>query len=212
MHDPRDLDHRHNNDQRHDLDHRHDNDHRHACLSHRSLSIGAHTTCHRTSSKKDVGAGPDWICHVKWKDNTGTAQNGKFELAAKANYCYVAGGPSKIVGTLTISDKHGRQVLNPLFEFDAATTQAPSRPYRSKPTSVQGTVGRVHSVAGSAGVRRDVLPLPLGRPPGLNCQRDRRVRWHQHAVLRPLAGAWPRSSGAGSAPPPNLKVVTACTD
>jgi hypothetical protein len=115
VHDPRDL------------DHRHDNDQRHACLSHRSLSIGAHTTCDRTSSKKDVGSGPDWICHVKWKDNTGTAQNGKFELATKANYCYVAGGPSKIVGTLTISDKHGRQVLNPLFEFDAATTQAPSR-------------------------------------------------------------------------------------
>lgn len=84
-----------------------------------AASIGAHTTCHRTSSKKDVGAGPDWICHVKWKDNTGTAQDGKFEVAAKANYCYVAGGPSKIVGTLQITDTRGRQVLNPLFEFDA---------------------------------------------------------------------------------------------
>lgn len=85
-----------------------------------ATSIGAQTTCHRTSSNnKDVGAGPDWICHVKWKDNTGTAQDGKFEVAAKANYCYVASGPSKIVGTLNITDARGRQVLNPLFEFDA---------------------------------------------------------------------------------------------
>ena len=84
-----------------------------------AASIAAHTTCHRSSVKTDVGAGPDWLCHVRWVDNTGTAQDGKFEVAAKANYCYVASGPSKIVGPLTISDTSGRKVLNPLFEFDA---------------------------------------------------------------------------------------------
>jgi hypothetical protein len=84
-----------------------------------AATIAASTTCHRTSSRTDVGAGPDWVCHVLWTDTTGTKQDGKFEVAAKANYCYVAGGPSKIVGPLTITDAHGRQVVNPLFEFDA---------------------------------------------------------------------------------------------
>ena len=91
-------------------------------LGHRSVtaaSMGASTSCQRTASPSDVGAGPDWICHILWTDSTGAKQDGKFELAAKASYCYVAGGPSKIVGPLTITDVHGRQVLNPLFEFDA---------------------------------------------------------------------------------------------
>ncbi|RZS82706.1 hypothetical protein EV189_3101 [Motilibacter rhizosphaerae] len=94
----------------------------HRILGHAAVtaaSTGASTTCHRTASSTDVGAGPDWVCHVLWRDDKGAKQDGKFEVAAKANYCYVASGPSKIVGLQTIADTTGRQVPNPLFEFDA---------------------------------------------------------------------------------------------
>lgn len=85
-----------------------------------AASIAASTTCDRGGPKvPDVGAGPDWICHVLWTDNTGAKQDGKFELAAKASYCYVASGPSKIIGLVKISDTRGHDVLNPVFEFDA---------------------------------------------------------------------------------------------
>lgn len=82
-------------------------------------SVGAGSTCHRTAAKQDVGAGPDWVCQVTWTGTTGAPQSGKFELAAKASYCYVGSGPSKTIGPVTILDTSGREVPNPLFEFDA---------------------------------------------------------------------------------------------
>ena len=95
-----------------------------AVLGHRNVTaaslVTTTTTCDRGGpTVKDVGAGPDWVCHVRWTDDAGAKQDGKFELAAKANYCYVASGPSKIVGLITIADSHGHSVLNPRFEFDA---------------------------------------------------------------------------------------------
>ena len=82
--------------------------------------IGAQAHCDKGGpAVKDVGAGPNWICLVDFTDLSGKAQTGKFEVAAKANYCYVAGGPSKLIGLITITDRFGRQVLNPVFEFDA---------------------------------------------------------------------------------------------
>ena len=45
---------------------------------------------------------------------------GKFELNVHSNDCYTAGGPSKFVGLLTITDTHGNDVTNPAFEFDGA--------------------------------------------------------------------------------------------
>jgi hypothetical protein len=82
--------------------------------------INAQPTCDRGGpTVKDVGAGADWICMMNFTDLTGTPQQGKFELVAKANYCYTASGPSKIVGLLTITDHHGNTVLNPVFEWDA---------------------------------------------------------------------------------------------
>ena len=35
-----------------------------------------------------------------------------------SNDCYTAGGPSKLTGFLTITDTRGKEVTNPLFEFD----------------------------------------------------------------------------------------------
>jgi hypothetical protein len=66
-------------------------------------------------------------CHVKWRDNTVTAQDGKFEVAAKASYCYVASGPSNTLARSQFPAR-GRQVLNPLLKSTMATTQAPDRP------------------------------------------------------------------------------------
>jgi len=83
--------------------------------------IGASADCDRGGPKvADVGAGPNWICMVSWRDNHGQPQNGKFEVKVKTDATYVAGGPSKIVGLATITDTHGKDVPNPVFEFDGA--------------------------------------------------------------------------------------------
>jgi hypothetical protein len=87
--------------------------------------INAQPTCDRGGpSVKDVGAGADWICMMNFTDLTGTAQQGKFELVAKANYCATISGPSKIIGLLTITDHHGKNVLNPVFEWDTCYNPA----------------------------------------------------------------------------------------
>jgi hypothetical protein len=69
----------------------------------------------------DRGPGADWICLMTWHDPTLPPDTlpGKFEINAHSNDCYTAGGPSKIVGSFTITDAHGHQVDNPVFEFDS---------------------------------------------------------------------------------------------
>ncbi|GAA5024772.1 hypothetical protein [Kitasatospora paranensis] len=83
--------------------------------------IAASATCDRGGPKvADVGPGADWICMVTFHDEHHQVQTGKFELQVKANSTYVAGGPSKLVGLATITDRTGRDVPNPVFEFDGA--------------------------------------------------------------------------------------------
>ncbi len=85
-----------------------------------AASLAPQTTCDRGGPKvADSGTGTDWICHILFTDADGKPQDGKFELAAKSNACYVATGPSKINGPIMITDTRGRDVLNPVFEFDA---------------------------------------------------------------------------------------------
>ena len=55
---------------------------------------------------------------IHFTDDTQTPQDGKFELQVKSNSCYTAGGPSKLVGLAVITDTHGADVPNPVFEFD----------------------------------------------------------------------------------------------
>jgi hypothetical protein len=84
-------------------------------------SIDASADCDRGGPKvPDLGAGPNWICMLTWRDNHGQPQTGKFEVKVKTDATYVAGGPSKIVGLATITDTHGKDVPNPVFEFDGA--------------------------------------------------------------------------------------------
>ena len=63
-------------------------------------------------------AGPDWICMVDFVDNTGTKQEGRFELQIHANSCYNVSGPSKLLGSFTIPDADGVDVPNPVNAFD----------------------------------------------------------------------------------------------
>lgn len=83
--------------------------------------IDASADCDRGGPKvADVGSGADWICMMTFHDNADTAQLGKFEVQVKADSTYVAGGPSKLIGLATITDKSGQDVPNPVFEFDGA--------------------------------------------------------------------------------------------
>jgi hypothetical protein len=70
----------------------------------------------------DVGPGGDWVCLMSWDDPEVPMPPegyGKFELNVHSNDCYTAGGPTKLTGFLTITDKRGKEVTNPVFEFDA---------------------------------------------------------------------------------------------
>jgi hypothetical protein len=82
-------------------------------------STAAKASCDRGGPKvTDVGPGADWICMVSFRDNKSAKQNGKFEVQVRSNSCYTAGGPSKLIGLATISDRTGKDVANPVFEFD----------------------------------------------------------------------------------------------
>ena len=83
----------------------------------------------------DVGPGADWVCLMSWTDPNvpmPTEGYGKFELNVHSNDCYTAGGPSKLTGYLTITDTKGREVDNPVFEFDGCFDPNGS----NKPTGV----------------------------------------------------------------------------
>jgi hypothetical protein len=69
----------------------------------------------------DVGPGGDWVCLMSWTDPDVPMPPegyGKFELNVHSNDCYTASGPTKLTGYLTLTDTRGREVDNPVFEFD----------------------------------------------------------------------------------------------
>jgi hypothetical protein len=94
-------------------------------LGHKGISVQnlhAKAQCDKGGPKvADSGPGADWICQMTWTDPNVPADTlpGKFEMNVHSNDCYTAGGPSKIVGTFTITDTHGNDVDNPVFEFDS---------------------------------------------------------------------------------------------
>jgi hypothetical protein len=84
-------------------------------------SLKARAQCDKGGAKiADHGPGADWICQMYWNDPAVPLPDGsaKFELNVHSNDCYAAGGPSKYVGLLSITDKNGNDVQNPVFEFD----------------------------------------------------------------------------------------------
>lgn len=97
----------------------------HAHLQGRDLtaaSLHAKAMCDKAGAEnKDLGPGGDWNCLMSWTDPEVPMPPegyGKFELNVHSNDCYTAGGPSKLTGFLTMTDTRGREVTNPLFEFD----------------------------------------------------------------------------------------------
>ncbi len=84
-----------------------------------AASVAAHASCDKGGPKvPDHGPGADWICTIRYSDETRTPQEGKFDVQAKSSSCYTAAGPSKLIGLVTITDRRGRDVPNPVFEFD----------------------------------------------------------------------------------------------
>ena len=94
-------------------------------LGHRGItpaSLHARAMCDKGGAvEADIGPGSNWNCLMTWTDpNVPMPPEGygKFELDVHSNGCYTAGGPSKLVGFQTITDTRGRQVTNPVYEFD----------------------------------------------------------------------------------------------
>src|SRR3954452_6047454 len=85
-------------------------------------SLNAQAMCDKGGAvEADIGPGSNWNCLVSWTDpNVPMPPEGygKFEVTAHTNGCYTAGGPSKLVGFQTITDIHGQQAANPVYEFD----------------------------------------------------------------------------------------------
>jgi hypothetical protein len=141
-------------------------------------SLHAKASCDKGGPNvADHGPGADWICLMAWTDPNVPLpdSSAKFELNVHSNDCYTAGGPSKFVGQLTITDLHGHDVSNPAFEFDSCfdpkTSNAPTGVDFAKPASSSKTPTQL--AAASA-----VLTLPAGTmaadrsgaiTPTLNC-------------------------------------------
>lgn len=85
-------------------------------------SLHATAMCDKGGAvEPDVGAGSNWNCLVSWTDPDNPMPPegyGKFELQVHSNGCWTAGGPSKLVGFATLTDTKGREVTNPVSEFD----------------------------------------------------------------------------------------------
>lgn len=120
-----------------------------AILGHNGItaeSLKARAQCDKGGPKvPDHGPGADWICQMSWNDPAVPLPDGsaKFELNVHSNDCYTAGGPSKYVGLLAITDTHDNDVPNPVFEFDGCFKPNAS----NAPTGVN-------------------LPTPKAAPPG----------------------------------------------
>src|SRR5262245_29433734 len=147
-----------------------------ALLGHKGVtvqSLHAKAQCDKGGPNvADVGPGADWICLMTWHDPNidETLLPGKFEMNVHSNDCYTAGGPSKIVGLLTITDKHGDDVPNPVFEFDGCFDPSGS----NRPTGVvfpkPGTTTTSTSPAALALPHATLTPDGRGRvAPLLTC-------------------------------------------
>jgi hypothetical protein len=87
-----------------------------------AASLHVQAMCDKHGAENlDSGPGGDWVCLMSWTDPQVPMPPegyGKFELNVHSNGCYTASGPSKLTGFLTMTDAKGREVTNPVFEFD----------------------------------------------------------------------------------------------
>ena len=150
-----------------------------ALLGHKGItvkSLEAKAQCDKGGSKvKDSGPGADWICYMSWNDPKNvdeTAMPGKFEVNARTNNCYTAGGPSKLIGLITITDKAGNDVPNPVFEFDGCfdpngsnkPTGVKLEPAKNAPTGPAAlAIARASLKPSSTGLLRPALTCSAGQ-------------------------------------------------
>ena len=85
-------------------------------------SMHAKAMCEKGgASTPDIGPGSDWNCLVSWSDPEVPMPPegyGKLELNVHTNDCYTAGSSAKLTGVQTMTDKNGKTVNNPVYEFD----------------------------------------------------------------------------------------------
>ena len=130
----------------------------HHCITPASLHARAMCDKHGPDVP-DVGPGSDWVCLMGWTDpNVPMPPEGygKFEVVVHANNCFTSGAPSKLVGFQTITDKRGKVVNNPVFEFDGCfDPSGDNRPTGVSYPSVLNVASTVLSVApdGTTGVQ-----------------------------------------------------------
>lgn len=96
-----------------------------AVLGHHGItpsSIKATTMCDKGPGVAPEGPGTTWNCLIGWTDPNvpmPPTGYGKFEVTVHSNGCYTVSSPSSLIGYQTITDRRGRTVLNPAYEFDA---------------------------------------------------------------------------------------------
>lgn len=85
-------------------------------------SMHAKAMCEKgDASTPDIGPGSDWNCLVSWDDPENPMPPegyGKLELNVHTNDCYTAASSAKLTGVQMMTDKNGRTVSNPVYEFD----------------------------------------------------------------------------------------------
>jgi hypothetical protein len=79
----------------------------------------APANCQRTGrGVPNSGAGDDWICQLSLSVNGQFQSVFTYELAVRADGCYVADGSPSLVGGAMLTAANGSARVNPLFEFD----------------------------------------------------------------------------------------------
>lgn len=95
-----------------------------AVLGHQGVtpaSLHAKAMCDKGPGVAQSGPGASWNCLMSWTDRNvpmPSSGYGKFELNVHSNGCYTVGSPSSLIGYQTLTDKRGRTVNNPAYEFD----------------------------------------------------------------------------------------------
>jgi ABC-2 type transport system permease protein len=69
------------------------------------------------------GPGDNWVCILNVFTPAQTTID--YDVTVQANGCYSADGPPAFIGPLTIRDRRGRRLLNPLFRFDGCFDVGP---------------------------------------------------------------------------------------
>jgi len=90
-------------------------------------SLQAKAMCDRGPNLPQSGPGATWNCLMSWSDPNvpmPPTGYGKFELNVHSNGCFTVGSPSSLIGYQTITDRRGRTVTNPAYEWDTCLDPA----------------------------------------------------------------------------------------